>query len=140
MSQLDEEKEKELEHVRVLLPIIRQIVPGLIAQQICGVQPMSGQQRDTTPYEIGTSHEVDGDIEFFWVKPSQPNPTMFLWSTTVSKAEKRNAEIMTWCFNTYGPRGIWGVDLNPGARWHASDQKYYFRNEADRTLFVLRWE
>jgi hypothetical protein len=142
MNQTEEDKEKELEQVRkVIIPMIRQIVPGMIAQQITGVQPMSTERRDKIPYETGISREVDGDVEFYWVKPSQPDPGMYLFSTTFSKAKKRNEEIDAWCYATFGPRGTWGVDLvNPNARWHASDQKYYFRNEADRTLFVLRWE
>ena len=27
----------------------------------------------------------------------------------------------------------------PGGLWVGSDRKYWFRDEADRTLFVLRW-
>ena len=27
----------------------------------------------------------------------------------------------------------------PGERWYADNRKFLFRNEADRTLFILRW-
>jgi len=29
--------------------------------------------------------------------------------------------------------------LTENARWVGSNQKYWFRDEADRTFFILRW-
>ena len=43
-----------------------------------------------------------------------------------------------WCTNTYGPTpedGVW----SPGARWYSNNRKFWFRNKADRTMFILRW-
>ena len=40
-----------------------------------------------------------------------------------------------WVRDTFGDTD-WST---PGGLWVGSDRKYWFRNEADRTLFVLRW-
>lgn len=142
----DDDSEKQKQHYRnVVIPLIRQIVPGMIAQQIVGVQPMSTD--GSSKMELGETHNMDGTVEFYWVKPSQ-GPTEHIFSFKYNfpakpdERKQRNLDILEWCSQTYGPRGIWGVDIdNPnGTRWFASDQKYYFRNESDRTMFVLRWE
>jgi len=40
-----------------------------------------------------------------------------------------------WMFNTMGDNN-W---LTEHARWVGSNQKYWFRDERDRTMFILRW-
>ena len=43
-----------------------------------------------------------------------------------------------WCQNTYGPTpedGVW----TPGARWYINNSKFWFRNESDLAMFILRW-
>ena len=47
-------------------------------------------------------------------------------------------EMMAWMVHTFGPSahdGVW----TPGMRWYANNAKFWFRNEEDRTLFMLRW-
>ena len=47
-------------------------------------------------------------------------------------------KMMTWMIETFGPTpddGVW----TPGARWYANNAKFWFRYEADLTLFMLRW-
>lgn len=47
-------------------------------------------------------------------------------------------EMLEWCVETFGPTpedGVW----TPGARWYSNNAKFWFRNEADRTMFVLKW-
>jgi hypothetical protein len=47
-------------------------------------------------------------------------------------------EMMDWMVKTFGPTahdGVW----TPNQRWYANNSKFWFRNEADRTLFILRW-
>ena len=47
------------------------------------------------------------------------------------------AAINSWCRETYGPVGdVWS---NQSERWYANGGKYYFRNPADLTAFMLRW-
>ena len=47
-------------------------------------------------------------------------------------------EMMDWMVKTFGPTahdGVW----TPNQRWYANNAKFWFRNEADRTMFILRW-
>jgi hypothetical protein len=47
-------------------------------------------------------------------------------------------EMMEWMVATFGPTahdGVW----TPGMRWYANNAKFWFRNEKDRTMFILRW-
>jgi hypothetical protein len=47
-------------------------------------------------------------------------------------------EMMDWMVETFGPSaddGVW----TPRMRWYANNSKFWFRNEEDRTLFILRW-
>ena len=51
-------------------------------------------------------------------------------------------DMETWCIETFGSSGdsIWGSDIpEPACRWYANNRKFWFRNEADRDLFLLRW-
>ncbi len=46
-------------------------------------------------------------------------------------------DMQAWAQSTYGePGSVWS---NGTLRWYANDRKFWFRNEADRTLFVLKW-
>ena len=47
-----------------------------------------------------------------------------------------------WAIATYGePGSVWEVNEVPlvNHRWYMNDRRFWFRNEADRTMFVLRW-
>lgn len=47
-------------------------------------------------------------------------------------------DMMEWAVNTFGPTahdGVW----TPGMRWYANNAKFWFRNEKDLTMFILRW-
>jgi hypothetical protein len=51
-------------------------------------------------------------------------------------------EMEAWCLDTYGDCGsIWDKDKapEPNARWYMNDRRFWFRNEQDRTMFVLKW-
>jgi len=53
-------------------------------------------------------------------------------------------DMEVWALDTYGGTGsIWGQADNdvPGtnARWYMNDRRFWFRNEADITMFVLKW-
>lgn len=52
-------------------------------------------------------------------------------------------EMETWCVKTFGSSGdhIWGEKKapKPGHRWYMNNRKFWFRNEKDRTMFILRW-
>lgn len=48
-----------------------------------------------------------------------------------------------WATQTYGtPGSIWSTEkhpVEPAQRWYMNNRKFWFRNEADRTMFVLKW-
>ena len=47
-------------------------------------------------------------------------------------------EMMAWLVETFGPSahdGVW----TPGMRWYANNSKFWFRNEQDLTMFLLKW-
>ena len=50
----------------------------------------------------------------------------------------------TWAVQTYGETGsLWretkNSTLEPLQRWYMNDRRFWFRNEKDRTMFILRW-
>jgi hypothetical protein len=48
-------------------------------------------------------------------------------------------KMVEWCVESFGPTpddGIW----TPGSRWYVNNAKFWFRNEIDRTVFVLKWQ
>ena len=50
-------------------------------------------------------------------------------------------EMMVWLIKQFGPSG---TPENPGCwspdqRWYANNSKFWFRDEADQLMFVLRW-
>lgn len=52
-------------------------------------------------------------------------------------------EMEAWCYEAFGDDSypIWGEDRapEPAQRWYKNNRKFWFRNEADRTMFVLKW-
>lgn len=49
-----------------------------------------------------------------------------------------------WCIDSFGETGnIWSETKNltpePLQRWYMNNRKFWFRNERDRTVFILRW-
>jgi len=53
---------------------------------------------------------------------------------------------LNYSFGEWTKMGEWVTDtmgesdwLKENARWVGSDRKYWFRDEQDRTMFILRW-
>lgn len=72
--------------------------------------------------EVGEMLEED-TIAFYWVK--------------LNIGYAVNYVVEAWTTETFGPRGTW--TLKGDERWLASDGKYYFAHEQDRTLFLMKW-
>ena len=85
------------------------------------------------PMELGT-YETGGVI-WYWVRPEQAAALDF---TDPRNSDDYWTEVGEWCNATFGPRNTWAEEDSPH-RWSASDKKYYFRDEADRTMFIMRW-
>jgi hypothetical protein len=58
----------------------------------------------------------------YWVKPLNYSAAEWL-------------QINVWIIDTMGS-GDWSIEHG---RWVGSDRKYWFRDERDRTMFILRW-
>ncbi len=52
-------------------------------------------------------------------------------------------EMEAWCYQTFGDDSypIWGEGQapEPAQRWYKNNRKFWFREEKDRTMFVLKW-
>jgi hypothetical protein len=57
------------------------------------------------------------------------------WVKPLNYSAKEWLEMDAWLWNTMG-YSDWSVEH---ASWVGSDQKYWFRDAADRTFFILRW-
>jgi hypothetical protein len=53
------------------------------------------------------------------------------------------AQMEIWCYDTFGEANssIWAESPapEPAERWYMNNRKFWFRNESDRTMFILRW-
>lgn len=114
MSDQDEDK------IKVLLPMIRKIMPKLIAEDIVGVQPMTGH----TTIQTGMTQ----DIEFpYWVELPY-SPGMIFNLKNPSASTPRYQEYYDWCEQTFKAQD-----------WNKVHDRYYFRYEKDRDWFVIKW-
>lgn len=56
-------------------------------------------------------------------------------------------DMEVWCLKTFGPSAeVWDLKSSGEqfiwpelGRWYKNDRKFWFRNERDRTVFILRW-
>lgn len=53
-------------------------------------------------------------------------------------------DMEAWCHQTYGPSStspIWGEARapEPAERWYMNNRTFWFRDEKDRTIFILKW-
>lgn len=65
-----------------------------------------------------------------------------VWDSNVQMGNNATwDEMIEWCVETFGPTApIWGEKApNVNMRWYANNSKFWFKNEADLTLFMLRW-
>ncbi len=46
--------------------------------------------------------------------------------------------MIEWCVEVFGPSAKMGV-WQPGSRWYANNAKFWFREEEDAIMFILRW-
>jgi hypothetical protein len=82
-------------------------------------------------YELNISTGTVYDTQYQTAMPSW-NPSRHGWYNPEWN------EMMAWCVKTFGPTakdGVW----TPGERWYANNSKFWFRDEADLLMFVLRW-
>ena len=105
----------------VLLPMIKQFTPQLLAQSIIGVQPMTS--------------DVGG---IFALKAPKPKYKFSRAKWYVAEYNWVNqVEVVEWCTEQFGPH-----PENPDAwsRWnHKWQDRIQFRDEREYNWFILRW-
>jgi hypothetical protein len=47
-------------------------------------------------------------------------------------------DMIEWCVETYGASAKDGV-MTPNQRWYANNAKFWFREQDDLMMFVLKW-
>lgn len=107
------------QNTKVLMPLIRNVLPSLIAQQIVGVQPISLDYQ--IPYSVHPRYKFSRK-----------------WNIGVAHMGASALEVYAWCSENFGTHPV-----NPDAwsRWYRySYKKFYFRDEADYVAFLLRWK
>jgi hypothetical protein len=90
-------------------------------------------------YELGQTYHNplrNNEVEYYWIRPIFTYGEIYSSFEVWKNRQQRNEDIGKWVVETYGEVTDWSV---PNRRWGASNEKYYFRDEVDRTLFILRW-
>lgn len=129
------------EFQRVMMPMIRKVMPAMLAQEIMGVQPMNPflpppemTTGETYLYEASDYATKSDEVEYYWAKPPQPSIQSMRFST--------GGTLMDGAINTFEEMRNWTTETfgEIGGSWLYIDNKFCFTNEADRMLFVLRWK
>lgn len=98
--------------IKITLPMIKRLAPSSIANDIVGVQPMT-----TIVYRLEIFDEFveEFDMVCYGVK------------------------VLGWgIFTSMSGMDRWAMEcIND--RYVRKDNKYYFKHEKDRTLFLLKW-
>ena len=81
---------------------------------------------ETKPDELIIGYESKYN-QPYWVQPELGG--------LFSRRQKRYEEIYQWCEKTFGA----STEAWKNPRWSASNRKYWFKYEKDRTMFVMRW-
>jgi hypothetical protein len=95
---------------KILIPMIRNVMPNLIAHQITGMQPMS---------------TYTGSSIFNQFFSKEYNKKYWPYQYVITQ-DSRAAE--RWCWDRY-----------KGRYWNNYGRKFVFKREKDAVLFALRW-
>ena len=101
---------------KVLLPLIRKVYPQMVAHQIVGVQPMNMEPQQ----------RLQARDEPFNMYPYIAQRHADLWDLGFNHSDL--VGMKEWCNATL-----------ESSSWHYLQGKFFFRNETDRTMFMLRW-
>lgn len=108
--------ETKSEAKKVLLPIVKRMLPNIIAADIVGIQPMIPKEM-----QIGFTDGIDHP---YWAEPMASPSSIFNYG----KFDENHQEQLDWCLETFKEED-----------WVSSSYKFYFKEEKDRDWFVLRW-
>ena len=108
--------ETKAEATKVLLPIVKRMLPNIIAADIVGVQPMVPKEM-----QIGFTDGIDHP---YWVEPMASPASIFNYNAF----DEKHQEQLDWCVETFNDED-----------WMASSYKFFFKEEKHRDWFVVRW-
>jgi hypothetical protein len=77
-----------------------------------------GSDHELRPMKTGKAKGLG--MEYTWVEIGRTEDTPL----------NINEQAQTWCQEKYGRSGV---------RWFKKSDKFYFKNEKDLTMFLLRW-
>jgi hypothetical protein len=97
---------------KIMIPMLRKVMPNIIAQQITGVQPMTGSYFSYENNWLFQNHNKK-----YW--PYQHTPSSFI---SIRDMER-------WCWN----------NISHGRYWRNYGNKFAFKRKEDAALFILRW-
>ena len=117
---------------KVIIPLIRKVYPAMLADQIISIQPMSLDVNSMYPFTFkvvkgqttADKNNWHTDYDRFNEYPYSATDTLWYPWTEADK----DREMDVWCAASFN-----------GGSWHRTGQTYRFKNEEDRTLFILRW-
>ena len=121
---------------KILMPMIRQVMPNLIATQIMGVQPMTGSSGGI--FSLRTNFNKEALFRYY---PSM-NSKMPVRHTTnrpfmLPGDPEPNEKYRPWLEEHIGKQGYnWNWDL---CSTDVDILEIYFRREDHATLFELTW-
>lgn len=109
---------------QILLPIIKNVYPHVLAQSIVGVQPMTKPVGEI--FTMRASYKPQSKYKFSRAK----------WYIAHFE-EKYYWEVEEWCTEHFGPHPRFP---DAWSRWiHKYESKIHFRDEKDYAWFMLRW-
>lgn len=80
-----------------------------------------------TLLETGRTHKKGNSIEYYWVRPPS--------TLSLTVGPKKDTELEEWCIDTFGP----SISKDrPDGRWFCLSNKFYFVNQEDMAMFILR--
>lgn len=95
----------------ILLPMIRKLMPNLIAQQILDAQPQRG---------------AAGRIFTSW---NTRKYNIKYWPFQYVNTKYNSVDIEQWCWSKF-----------KGRYWHSSRNTFVFKRAEDATMFKLKWD
>jgi len=115
---------------KILIPIIRKILPVNLAQEILSVQPMTGPSKIFT---LRANYNRKPKYNFSRAKWYEADREMV---KTKSAYVKYSTEQFSWCVAQFGPQPNYP---DAWSRWYMINDRFRFRDEKDYIWFMLRW-
>jgi len=124
------------DQMKILIPMIRKVMPTMVANDIIGVQPMdlgTGLETGETYVDEAASYATDENIvEWYWARLPVAAGAIF----NMGAYGKFVDEVDAWCEEAFGPRMS---NEQPVFIWDKINGRYCFKRSEDRTAFVLKW-